>query len=551
MLLGAVLLLITISISSYWYYQQEQQRAAAIERMTGTLTVGSTVELAACDPYLFTGYWCWILGGTAIYEPLVKGSPEIIYPKPEDYRPWLAESWTMANDGLSYTFKLRKDVKFHDGTPFNASCVAFHMKRIMTDEWAKKYGLGWKKAWNGYLYDCLDDNNPATVIDNYTVKLNLKYKFAPFIANIGSTWLTAFESPTAVAKWGPEYNFHPVGTGPFKFVSWERGKELVLQRNDQYWGNKPKIKTMVWRTFKDISAMTMALENGEIDVTYAEASVADLPRLTKNPKLTVNQGHGDINVPQVIINYRNKDLGNPKVRQAIAQAIDREQLCKVAYKGFATPLYSVVPKSMFGDWSVDVFKNYPYDPEKAKQLLAEAGYKPGQIKVKYVIYMAHPSIMDEAVMIKDYLDKIGIDCELDLRDTTVAKSMRREGLFDMVWFGWVYDYPDAENELTYAMSYQGQLSSCIGYTQNLTSGWGYADQRDRIGKLLAIAQGSTNYNERLSAVRTLQEIYGEHIVGIPLAAIPTYLIYQNNVHGLVLTGGIRWAIDWTVVYKTA
>jgi peptide/nickel transport system substrate-binding protein len=534
-----------------------QQEAVQREAYTSTLVIGTTTPLLGTEPYLFTGYWSWIYGGTTVFDPLVKGSPEVIYSKPEQYKPWLATSWTMAPDGLSYTFQLRHDVKYHDGTPFNASSAAFHFSRMRSPDVAKMYGIPMTRAWLAYLYDMLDDKQPAVALDTYTLKINLKYKFAPFISDVGAVHFTAFESPSAVLKWGKDFNYHPVGTGPFKFVSWTQGKEIVMTRNDDYWGNKPKIKTMIWRVYPDISTLSLALQNGEVDMTMIEFSISDLPKLEKDSRFVIMNAYGDMTISNLMINYRNKALGNPKVRQAIAYAIDREKIANVAYKGYAEPNYGPVPKQMFGAWATDPFKTmYPYNPDKAKQLLAEAGYKPGDIKVEYTIASPRdPYAHDSAVLIQGMLQNIGMDVTIKVIDLATTRTQLRSGAYDLMVgngldLSWTYDYPDPYDELVYLMDKGSYQAPYVGYLENNTSGWGFPDHYPEVRDLLLQSVSTSVFEQRLPAIQKLQQIWAEDVIAIPTFIMGNRVIMWNNVHGFLWTGGYRWAIDWTVVYKT-
>lgn len=273
----------------------------------------------------------------------------------------LAESYEVSKDGLVYTIKLRSGVKFHDGTDFNAEAVKFVIDRVLNQD-------------NKLLrYNQFNRVAKVEALDPTTVRFTLKEPFGPFINSLahGSA---AMISPTALKKWGnKDIAFHPVGTGPFEFVEWKQTESVKGKKFDGYWKKGfPKVDTVSWKPVLENNTRAAMLQTGEADfafpVPYEQAEL-----LKKSDKLTV------VASPSIItrflsFNVLQKPYDNPKVREAIGYAINKEALAKVAFGGYAFPAQGVVPQ---GVAFAEKMPPVPYDPKKARELLKEAGYPDG------------------------------------------------------------------------------------------------------------------------------------------------------------------------------
>ena len=273
----------------------------------------------------------------------------------------LAESYEVSKDGLVYTIKLRSGVKFHDGTDFNAEAVKFVIDRVLNQD-------------NKLLrYNQFNRVAKVEALDPTTVRFTLKEPFGPFINSLahGSA---AMISPTALKKWGnKDIAFHPVGTGPFEFVEWKQTESVKGKKFDGYWKKGfPKVDTVSWKPVLENNTRSAMLQTGEADFAYpVPYEQAEL--LKKNDKLTV------VASPSIItrflsFNVQQKPYDNPKVREAIGYAINKEALAKVAFGGYAFPAQGIVPQ---GVAFAEKMPPVPYDPKKARELLKEAGYPDG------------------------------------------------------------------------------------------------------------------------------------------------------------------------------
>ena len=312
--------------------------------------------------------------------------------------PVLAEGYEVSKDGLVYTIKLKKGIKFHDGTDFKADAVKVCLDRVTNpDNKLKRYGLY--------------NNNIAKVeaVDDYTARITLKTPFSPFIAQLAHP-STVMISPTALKQWGnKDIAFHPVGTGPFKFVEWKATDYLKVAKFDGYWRKGyPKVDTITWKPVVDNNSRAAMMQTGEAHFTFpVPYEVAEV--LKNKPDLEV------VAAPSIVLRYlsmntQQKPFDNPKVRQAIAYAINKDALAKVAFNGYATAAEGVAPQGV--EYAVKIGA-WPYDVAKAKQLLSEAGYPNGFETELWSAYN-HTTAQKVTQFLQQQLQQIGIRTKITL-----------------------------------------------------------------------------------------------------------------------------------------
>ena len=310
--------------------------------------------------------------------------------------PVLAESYQASKDGLVYTVKLKKGIKFHDGTDFNAEAVKANFDRVTNpDNKLKRYSLY---------------NNIAKteVVDDYTARITLKTPFSAFINQLAHP-SGVMISPTAIAKYGKEIAFNPVGTGPFKFVEWKATDYLKVAKFDGYWKKGyPKVDTITWRPVVDNNSRAAMMQTGEAQFTFPVPYELDAV-LKQKPDLELDAA------PSIVLRYLSmnttqKPFDNPKVREAIAYAINKEALVKVAFNGYATPAQGVVPPGV--EYNVKLGP-WPYDVAKAKQLMAEAGYPNGFETELWSAYN-HSIAQKVTQFLQQQLGQIGIKVKITL-----------------------------------------------------------------------------------------------------------------------------------------
>ena len=350
-------------------------------------------------------------------------------------QPWLAESWTLSPDGLTYTFKLRKGVLFHDGTPFDAKSVKFTYDRLKDPaiRVPVRASLPLKEI---------------EVVDASTVKMTLTRPSAPFISALAQT-TTAIVSPAAADKNGNEYKniVHTVGTGPYVFKERKKGESFTVTLNDKYWGKKPTYDTVVFRIVPEAATRESLILAGQVDLIVLPP-IADLPALQRNPAVKVLLAPSDRTI-FVSLNTSKPLLGDARIRQALNYAVDKKAIIQNVLFGAADEMDAPMASSLFGYCKVG---SYEYNPAKAKQLLAEAGVKPGT-KLSF----HHPTgryVQDREVAqaVAGYLREVGIEPELQTMDwpsyiAIINAGPAEKTVHQLGFLGWAPQFLDASQQM--------------------------------------------------------------------------------------------------------
>jgi len=388
----------------------------------GTLVVGLVAEPVNLDPAQVTDLNSNRVG-RRIVETLVTFPDEST-----QVVPGLAESWAISKDGLKYTFKLRKGVSFHDGTPLNAEAVKFSIERqIIPEHPFNKLG---KYPFANYFFGNV---KAVEAVDPQTVEFILKEPRASFLAVL-TAGAASIVSPTAVRKLGVDYPLTPVGTGPFKFVAWDRGQRVVLEKNAGYWKHPVKIDRVIYRPIVEGQARLTELLTGALDL-IVDTPPDFVPQLESNPKVMVLKQVG-VHVWYLGINNQKKPFDDKRVRQALNYAVNKEALVRDVLKG--TGSFSrgpVLPNT----WGADAaLKAYPYDPERAKKLLAEAGYPSGFSTTLWVPESGSGMQLPVAMstVIQSNLKAVGVNVALQTMEwgAYLAKLRTKEqDLFALSW----------------------------------------------------------------------------------------------------------------------
>jgi glutathione transport system substrate-binding protein len=331
-------------------------------------------------------------------QAMAKSFYEGLYGFDKDMKmiPVLAESYDVSKDGLVYTIKLKKGIKFHDGTDFKADAVKANFDRVTNPEnKLKRYGLYSNIA-------------KTEVVDDYTARITLKTAFSAFINNLAHP-SGVMISPAAIAKYGKDIASNPVGTGPFKFVEWNRTDFLKVTKFDGYWHKGyPKVDTITWKPVIDSNSRAAVMQTGEAHFTYpVPYELAEV--LKAKPGLEL------VAAPSIIVRYlsmntQQKPFDNAKVRQAINYAINKDAVAKVAFGGYATPADAVVPAGV--EFSIKTGL-WPYDVAKAKQLMAEAGYPNGFETELWSAYN-HTIAQKVTQVLQQQLAQIGVKVKITL-----------------------------------------------------------------------------------------------------------------------------------------
>jgi len=465
-----------------------------------------------------------------IFEGLVSTKPGTT-----ELAPGLATKWTQSQDGLSYTFTLQQGVKFSNGKPFDAAAVVANFER-----WYNLRGLAqgedlayyYRSIFRGFK----TNDDPALTTSLYagstansdgTVTVNLTTPFAGFLASMTLPAFGMQETGAVEAGGGngtdgkdPRQSAYattgPVGTGPFVFSAWERGQQLTLKRNDAYWGDKAKVATAIVRFISDGTARRQALQNGDID-GYDLVAPADVATL-KGADFQV-QNRPAFNILYLGINQAFPGLGDLKVRQAIAHAIDKDAVVKNSLPEGTKAATQFVPDNVIG-YNKDV-TTYAYDPDTAKKLLAEAGQANLSIKFNYPTgvsrpYMPNPETIYKAI--SSQLTAVGIQI------TPVAEQWNPNYLgtvqggadHGVHLLGWTGDYNDPDNFIGVFFGAQ-------------TNEWGFNDPG--LFDALAKARTVTSEDAQTSAYEDINEQIMTLLPGIPIASPVPSLAFAAGVSG--------------------
>ncbi|MCW3475933.1 ABC transporter substrate-binding protein [Limobrevibacterium gyesilva] len=443
--------------------------------------------------------------------------------------PGLATSWDVAEDGRSITLKLRQGVTFHDGTPFDAEAVKFTFDSIVDPK------LGSQGA-----VDILGPYASTDILGPYEVRINYKRPFGAAAPNLSQAELSMV-SPAAVKKLGDAaFAAAPVGTGPFRFVSWERGRQVVLERNDAYnWAPEfmrrkgpSQVARVVNRFIPDASTRVAALESGEIDMSDL-TPILDLQRLQANPKYKVMVGEATGLPFGLMLNTSHGILQDPNVRKAFIMGIDRAGLSDDLFFGLVKPVYGPLSKATPAYWP-GVEKYYPYDPKKAAALLDEAGWKPGPdgVRVKNgqrltAMYQpAAPLEPDTAVAVQAELKRIGFDIRIEIITFAKREDLIMNNQDEIQPLRWISGDP-----------------SCLEvmfHSRNIPApGFGkfnYAHLNDKeLDSLLERAAGAANPAQRDTLYGEAQKRIMDSAVWVPLHEQVNTVAYRAD------KTGYRWA----------
>lgn len=464
--------------------------------------------------------------------------------------PNLAKSWTTSDDGLTWKFELVDNAKFTDGTPFNAEAVKYNFDRwkFTTNpaHFATEVFEYWESMWGGF-----DDASFVKSVDvtgEYEVTFTLTEPYGPMLNTLAMPFF-CISSPAAIEKYGDKYGTPEVGfvgTGPFKFVEWVSDDHVTLVRNPDYWGEIPgNVDTVVFRIIPDAAARYAALQAGEIDA-FEGVNVEDIKAIQDSDSLYI-QMRGANNVFYLAFSYRVKEFRDVKVRQAIAMAINRDEIVKAFYPPGAEVATTMLPPSLWG-FNPDV-PPFPYDPEGAKALLAEAGYPNGFSEVTVLKVGENNQVTDEVektmpltlyyqpvqrpynpdaqgigeAMIS-YLADIGLQAQLgSVGDWSAYLDARSKGeLTGLYQLGWTGDNGDPDNFLGYF------------YANNPVPQEGYYENA-QVGALLKQARTLSDQAQREAIYKQVEQIQHDEVARIYIAHTGVPLAFANRVSGYVVS----------------
>jgi len=432
--------------------------------------------------------------------------------------PALAESWETSADGLTLTLKLRKNVKWHDGTPFTAADVKWTLEEV------------WKKIHprNQAIFAKVEK---VETPDDHTVVLRLSQPSVAILSSLNSNGAQVlpkhlYEGTDILNN--PNNN-KPVGTGPFVFKEWVRGSHIVLERNPDYWREgKPYLDKVIFKVIPDAAARSAALEKGEVQYgVLSPVPLKDAERLGKLPNIRIStQGYEWLS-PWLFADFNvdRPQLKDPRVRRAIAHAVNRKQVADVVWFGFAKPATSPVPSTLtaFHDASGIA---YDYDVKKAEALLDEAGFKRGADGTRFSLDIDYIPYGDDfkrtAEFLKQALKRVGIEANVRSQDTAAyTRRVYGDRDFDIsiTWFAAFSDPQVGVN--------RAYWSASVGKNIPWTNGSGY--RNPQVDEIISKTQGEPDPKARVALFKELQKIVLTDLPTLPLVELKFFTVEAANL----------------------
>lgn len=452
----------------------------------GVLIVGQIAEPKSLDPAAVTAVNDFRIL-VNLYEGLTRYKSGTL-----EVEPALATSWSISEDGTEYSFTLREGVTFQDGTPFNAEAVKFNFDRML-DEKHPYHDTGPFPL--AFFFGAVESTE---VVDDMTVKFTLNAPYAPFLSNLAyPTGLIV--SPEAVKAQGKEFGRNPVGTGPFKFAEWRSNEAVVVERYDGYWGDAAGTQAVVFRPITDANTRVAEMLAGGIDL------------MVEVPPTSLGQFQGDgfaiaeqagPHVWFLILNAKEGPFADKRVRQAANYAINKEAIVNNVLEGTATVAAGPTPPAFAWAYN-DALDPYPYSPEKAKELIAEAGAEGAELT--FFVTEGGSGMLDPVPMgtaIQADLEAVGFDVKIETYEWNTflgEVNPGLEGKADMAEMAWMTNDPDT-------LPYLALRSKAWPAEGGFNSGY-YANPK--VDELLEAARTATDQDERARLYREMQAIVQE------------------------------------------
>jgi peptide/nickel transport system substrate-binding protein len=478
------------------------QAAGGAVKKGGTLKAGLDGDILTFDP-LTSGAYADREVYYNIYDTLVAFDTNL------QIIPALAEKWETP-DPKTYILHIRQGVKFHDGTDLNADAVKFNLDRYLTDKASRRKAE-------------IDTITSVDVMDPYTVKLTLKAPFAPLLPTLADR-AGMILSPKVIQALGPDaLALKPVGagSGPFKFVEAVKDDHIGLERNANYWkkdasgGQLPYVDKLTYRPITDATVLLANLKTGDLDVSYSIAA-KDVAGVKSGSELVLKDTAG-LGFNALEFNVTKEPFNKKELRQAVAEALDRDQINKTVYFGVNQVAQGPIPPS---SWAYDAnYKPYGANIAKAKEYL-KAGGKPDGFAFEFKIGSGSPTTTQLAQLIKDQMAKAGITVNLVQEERTVLSNDQNTGNFQMLTFGWS-GRADPDGNF-YNIFHTGGGLNYGGYSV------------PQVDDLLEKARAASDQSQRKDLYQQAQKLIVDDAAMAFYAFVPAYLVMQPKVQGVSL-----------------
>jgi len=496
----------------------------------GEITYGLTLVVSGVDPHRDASSELGIFL-TSVYDPLIWQDQE------GNFYPGLAKSWEVSDDGLVYTFNLRDDVTFHDGEPFNAEAVKANFDRIVNPD------LGSRKA--VYMIGPYDHTE---VVDEYTAKVHLSEPYAPFLDSASQVYL-GMASPKALEEWGLEqYPEHQVGTGPFVIEEYVAKDHVTLVKNADYdWAPEfmahqgpAYLDKITFRFYPDSATRVPALESGEAQI-MGEIPPIEANRLMSDARFAIYP----TNIPgqslQMFVNTSNPPTDDPKVREALVYGADREAIVNGIFRGFSPVAHGPIGRQTpFYDDGIEGM--YPYDFDKAKALLDEAGWvdtngdgirdKDGQELVLNTILMGWGSMPEVGTAMEGLYRQLGVKLEPQVLSYPAALEAARNNEHHLIPMAISSSDPD--------------ILSSYFHSRNIENGFSWSKFADpELDEWLEAGAQATDPEERMELYANIQQRIMEEALIIPIRDYVNLNGTSSEIKGLryAMQGWFPWLYD--------
>ncbi|MCC4723330.1 glutathione ABC transporter substrate-binding protein [Salinicoccus sp. RF5] len=463
-----------------------------------TLVIAVDSEVTQIDPHLGTDIPSANVYHNKIFETLVVQDENM------EIQSGLATEWERINDN-EWEFRLREDVEFHDGEPFDANAVKANIDRVLDPELASP---------RASLFEMIEE---VEIVDDYTVRLITEYPFAPLLANLAH-YSGGIISPASIqAESEGEVNLteDPVGTGPLTFDSWDQGNEVVLSKNDNYWGEEMQVEEVIFRVVTESSSRFAMIETGQAHIAEPISFQSlDMVEDSDNMELYRSEGLG---IDYIGFNVETEPFDDIRVRQALSYAIDTEAIIDGVYNGVGTEAIGPIGPANFG-YHPDL-EGYGHDPERAQELLNEAGYEDGFDTTFWT--NDDEARVTTAEIVQDQLSEYGINVEIKQVEWGAYLEQTGEGLHDMFILGWSNMTGDGDYNQYYLFH-----SDARGSEGNRSF---YANEE--VDSLIDEARQESDEGERLEMYHQAQEIEVEEAPLVPVRHTEYVAAISPDVEG--------------------
>lgn len=477
-------------------------------------------EQTTCDVQKTTEYYTVPLN---IYERLVetKTNPD----GSSELAPGLAERWEISDDGLVYTFYLRKGVKFHNGEEFKADDIVYTFERMLkpkTGALNQDFITAIKGA-TDMMEEKADTLAGLEVIDDYTIKITLESAFAPFLANIATPGVSIYNRKFTEEA-GDQFGLTPettCGTGPFKLSKWILNSETQVDVFEGYWGGRAKLDGVNWKTVQDADTQRMMFENGEVDEFDCDEAPSQIPYFANSEKYKDWLKIGNrVGIYYYSINANIEPFDDIRIRKAFQMSFDKQQLLDTLFDGRGTVQSGILPPGLIGH-NPDL-PEIKYDPDKAKALMAEAGYPDG-FEMDICMVTDSPNTLQLNEMVQAMLSKVNIKANIVQMDEASWYGTRAEGKLGSYTTSWSADFNDPDNFFYTFFAPQNTIKRSFNYKN--------AEASQKVVE----ARAMIDEEERIKVYRELEkQIIQEDAAWVPLYSKQHIFVVNPRVQNYVV-----------------